>query len=166
MAKKTVSVGLVNTSWWSELMYLPALNNHPQAVVTAVCGRHPERTRAFAEKWNIPHYFTDFAEMAASGLVEAVVIATPNKSHYPLTMQALEAGLHVFCEKPLALNVAQAAEMTQKAQETGLKCAAGFTYRFMPTARYLKRLLDEGYIGPTLPFESALLHRHGAERRL
>lgn len=162
MSKKTVSVGLVNTSWWSELMYLPALNNHPQAVVTAVCGRNPERTKAFAEKWDIPHYFTDFEEMVAGGLVEAVIIATPNKSHHQLTMQALDAGLHVLCEKPLAMNVAEATQMFQKAQKIGSKCAAAFTYRFMPTARYLKRLLDEGYIGR--PYHLNLRYYTGTAR--
>ena len=59
--------------------------------------------------------------MFASGLIEAVVISTGNKTHYDMTMKALEAGLHVLCEKPLAMTVTEANEMAAKAQETGLK---------------------------------------------
>jgi predicted dehydrogenase len=162
MTKNTVSVGVANTSWWAELMYLPALNNHPHAVITAVCGRNPERTKSFAEKWNIPHYFTDFNEMIDSGLIDAVVIATVNKTHYWMTMKALDAGLPVLCEKPLALSVSEAAQMVQQAQETGSKCSVAFTYRFMPTARYLKRLLEEGYIGK--PYHLNLRYYTGTAR--
>jgi predicted dehydrogenase len=143
----TVSVGIIGPGFWTETMYLPAFNNHPQATVTAICGRNAARTQAFAEEHNIPHYFTDYEAMFASGLIDAVVISTGNKTHYKMTMKALETGLHVLCEKPLAMTVAEANEMTAKAQETGLKCLVPFTYRFMPTARYVKRLLDEGYIG-------------------
>ncbi|MCB0168528.1 MAG: Gfo/Idh/MocA family oxidoreductase, partial [Anaerolineae bacterium] len=83
----------------------------------------------------------------ASGLIDAVIIVTGNKTHYDMTMKALDAGLHVLCEKPLAMTVGEANEMTAKAEETGLKCLVPFTYRFMPTARYVKRLIDEEYIG-------------------
>ena len=162
MTEKRVSVGVVNTSWWADLMYLPAFTNHPNAVVTAVCGRNPERTQAFAEKWDIEHYFTDFDAMLASGLVDAVFIGTINKYHHEMTMKALDAGLHVLCEKPLAMNVAEAQEMADKAEAVGTKTMATFTYRFMPTARYVKRLLDEGYIGK--PYQLHLRYYTGTAR--
>lgn len=126
---------------------MPALEGHPNAVMTAACGRNPERTAAFAEKHGIAHHFTDYRAMFASGEIDAVIISTVNKTHYPMTMDALAAGLHVLCEKPLALTVAESAEMTQKAQETGLKCMVPFTYRFMPTNRTIKQLINDGYIG-------------------
>ena len=144
---KNVNVGIVGPGFWTEVMYLPALNRHPNATVKAICGRDDARTKDYAEKQNIPNYFTDYEAMVASGLIDAVVIVTSNKTHYGMTIKALDAGLHVLCEKPLAMNVTQANEMVRKAEETGLKCLVPFTYRFMPAARYLKRLIDEGYIG-------------------
>lgn len=145
--KKTVSVGIIGPGFWAETMYLPALNNHPHAVVTAICGRNAEKTKAFAEAHNIPHHFADYEAMFGSGLVEAVVIVTGNKTHYKMTMKALAAGLHVLCEKPLAMTVGEADEMAARAKEAGVKCLVPFTYRFMPTSRYVKRLIEEGYIG-------------------
>lgn len=128
-------------------MYLPALAQHPLAEWVAVCGRDPERTRAFAARWNVPQNYTDYREMIASAKLDALIIAASNDMHYPITMAALDAGLHVLCEKPLALNFAQASEMAARATALGRKNMIPFTYRYMPTNRYLKQLIDTGYIG-------------------
>ena len=90
-------------------------------------------------------------EMYDSGLVDAVIVSTVNKTHHRLTMAALDAGLHVLCEKPLAMNVAEADDMADRARSTGRVCMVPFTYRFMPTSQFTKRLVDDGYLGrPTL----------------
>ena len=128
-------------------MYLPALAQHPLAEWVAVCGRDPERTSAFASRWNIPHFYTNYQEMLATGNLDAIIVAATNDAHYPITMAALDAGLHVLCEKPLALNFAQAKAMADKATSLHLKNMVPFTYRYLPTNRYLKQLIDNGYIG-------------------
>lgn len=138
---------MVGTSWWADAMHLPALDTHPNATVTAICGRNHENAQKIAKTWDIPHVFTDYSEMIDSGLIDAVVISTPNDTHYPITMKALENDLHVLCEKPIALNTANAQEMADTAQQKGVIHLVPFTYRFMPTARYLKELMDEGYLG-------------------
>ena len=100
-----------------------------------------------AATWDIPQVYTDFAEMIDQADLDAVVVATPNNTHYPITMRALGRGLHVLCEKPIALTYAQARDMAQTAANANLKSLVPFTYSFMPTARYLKELIDSGYIG-------------------
>jgi predicted dehydrogenase len=142
-----VNIGIVGTGFWAEVFHLPALATCEQANVIAVCGHNPEKTQEFATKWNIPHIYTDYMEMFKSGLIEAIFILTPNDTHYPIAMEALKLGIHVLCEKPLALNYAQAAQMATLAQEKRLITSVAFTYRHMPVIRYLKQLLDEGYIG-------------------
>src|SRR6476646_4632891 len=96
----TVRVGLVGTSWWAEAMYLPALADHPIGRITAICGRDLERTRSVAASWSIPHAFADWSAMLASGEIDAVIIATPNETHFEITMAALDRELPVLCEKP------------------------------------------------------------------
>lgn len=145
--KNKISVGLVGTSWWADAMYLPALQKHAGADVTAVCGRNRERADALAQRWGIPHVYTDVDEMLSSGHFEAVIVATSNDSHYSIGMKALAHGLPVLCEKPLALTYAQAAEMAALAEEKGVITMVPFTYSYMPTARYIKELIDDGYIG-------------------
>ncbi|HEY5664642.1 MAG TPA: Gfo/Idh/MocA family oxidoreductase [Ilumatobacter sp.] len=142
-----VRIGIIGPGWWSETMFVPALRAHPDAELVAICGRDADRTRAFAEANGIPLVFTDPDTMYASGAIDAVVISTVNKTHHPLTMSALAHGIHVLCEKPLAMNPVEADEMAARAAETGLTCLVPFTYRFMPTSQYVKRLIDEGYVG-------------------
>ena len=147
MTSNTVSVGVVGTSWWADAMHLPALASHSGARTVAICGRNRENATAIAEAWSIPQVFTDYEDMISSADLEALVIATPNNSHYPIAMAALRQGLHVLCEKPIALTYAQAREMAQTAEAINVKTLVPFTYSFMPTARYLKELIDGGYLG-------------------
>lgn len=142
-----VRVGIIGPGWWSEVMFVKAVRAHPGAELVAVCGRDEGRTKAFADENGIPLVFTDVAEMCDSGEVDAVIISTVNKTHHPLTMAALQRGVHVLCEKPLAMNPAEADEMAAAARASGLTCMVPFTYRFMPTSQYVKRLIDEGYVG-------------------
>lgn len=146
----TVRVGVIGTSWWADTMYLPPLAAHPDADVVAVCGRRPEPAEAFATTWSVPAWFTDPAEMYAQADLDAIVIATSNDSHHPLAMQAIERGLHVLCEKPLALDAEQGAEMADAAEAAGVVTLVPFTYRYMPVNQWLKRLVSTGYIGRPL----------------
>jgi len=110
-----VRVGVVGTSWYADLMHLPNLKSHPGAHVVAICGRNGDRAEEMAQKYDIPHVFTDYRTLIAQGQVHALVVATPDDTHYAITMDALEAGLHVLCEKPLALTARQAQQMYDKA---------------------------------------------------
>lgn len=142
-----IRVGAVGPGWWTETMFVPAVAAHPDAELAAICGRDAERTSAFARRNEIAHVFTDPRQMYASGEIDAVIISTVNKVHHELTMGALDAGLHVLCEKPLAMNPAEADEMARRARDTGRACMVPFTYRFMPMSQYLKRLVDDGFVG-------------------
>ena len=147
MTSNSLSVGMVGTSWWADAMHLPALASHPKARTVAICGRNRDNAQKMAEIWNIPQVYTDYRDMIENADLDVVVIATPNDSHYPISMKAFDAGLHVLCEKPIALTYAQAQEMADTADAKGLKTSVPFTYSYMPTARYLKELIDDGYIG-------------------
>ncbi len=147
MTDKLVSVGVVGTSWWADAMHLPALDSHPGARTLAICGRNRANAQKMADTWGIPKVYTDYAEMIESAELDAIVISTPNDSHYPITMKAFERDLHVLCEKPIAMTYAQAREMADVAMAKGLKTLVPFTYSFMPTARTLKEMIDSGYLG-------------------
>jgi predicted dehydrogenase len=103
-----------------------------------------------ASKYDIPRVFTDYQEMIEKADLQAVVIITPDDLHYPMTMDALDAGLHVLCEKPLACTAAQAKEMYEKAHGKGVKHMTFLPYRWLPHYTHLRALLDEGYIGRCL----------------
>ncbi len=143
-------------------MYLPALSKHPDVEMVACCGRHQGRADAFAELWNIPEVYTDYNALIENADIDALVIATGNDTHYPITMKALAHDLHILCEKPISMDLAEAEEMAAVAEEKGVKTLVPFTYRFMPTNRYLKALIDDGYIGK--PYHMAMRYYTGYGR--
>lgn len=155
----TVKIGVVGTSWWADAMYLPALRTHPDATLAALCGRDSDKARHVAAAYDIPKVYTDAERMFREGGLDAVVIATANETHHPLTLAALRAGLHVLCEKPLALTYAQAREMADLARAGGRITMVPFTYSYMPVNRAIKQKLDEGYLGK--PFHLNLRYYAG-----
>ncbi|MBN1350300.1 Gfo/Idh/MocA family oxidoreductase [candidate division KSB1 bacterium] len=142
-----IRVGIIGTSPYAEKIHLPAFASHPRAELAAICGRTQSRTAAVAAKYKIPESYADYRKMIAHANFDAVAIIAPDDLHHPMTMAALDAGLHVLCEKPLALNVGQAAEMTEKAAQLGVKNMIFFTCRWLPYFRYLKQLIQEDFIG-------------------
>ena len=142
-----VRIGVVGTSWWSDAMYLPALTRHPLADVRAVVGTRPGPTREFAARWGIPSAYDDYTAMLDGEDLDAVVIAAPNRHHLPMAAAAIERGLHVLCEKPLGMTSTEARRLAEAAERVGVITMVPFTYRNMPAIRYLRELVDDGYLG-------------------
>ena len=142
-----VRVGVIGTSPYADQTHLPNLKSHAGAQIAAICGRNRARAQEMADKYAIPLVYTDYRQMLAQADLDAVVIAVTDDLHYPMTMDALSAGLHVLCEKPLALNAQQARAMTEKAQAMGVKHMTFFAWRFEIYHRYLHQLVGEGYVG-------------------
>ena len=159
-----IRVGVINTSWWADMMYLPALQSHPLAETVAICGRNRQRAEEMAAKYHIPRVFVDFQEMIKHGGLDAVIVAPPDEFHYEMTLAALEAGLHVLCDKPLAMNAKQAGEMYDKAEAAGVKHMVLFTYRWMPFFQYFHDLIAGGYIGRCYHFDMIFFNGFGRDK--
>ncbi len=93
--------------------------------------------------------------------MDAVIVATPNNTHKEIVLAAASAHKHVLCEKPLALNYADALEMYQAAEQAGIRHMTAFTYRFVPAMRYIKHLVDQGFVGRPLHFRANRLQDWG-----
>lgn len=140
-------VAVVGAGWWTDAFHLPGLRARPDVEVVALHSHREEAALALAEKHGIPAVFTDYAAMLTQARPEVVVIVTPNHTHHPLALAALQAGAHVICEKPLALNATQAREMLDAAEAAGRRHLTVFTYRAVPAAGYVKALIAQGYLG-------------------
>lgn len=142
-----VKVGVIGTSWYADMMHLPILSSYERAALVAICGRNRERAEEMAVKHSVSQIFTDYREMIDKGQLDAVVVSSPDDTHYEMVMAALDAGLHVVCEKPVALNADHARQMYEKAEAVGVKHMVYHTWRWLPNYHYLKQLVNEGYLG-------------------
>jgi len=140
-------VGVIGASPYSDLRHLPALKSHPQVKTVAICDVIHDRAEEMATKYDIPLISSDYREVIDKGNLDALLVVTPDDTHHAITMHALDAGLHVLCEKPLAFNARQAREMYERAEAVGVKHMTFFTFRWLPQYQYLKELIDEGYVG-------------------
>jgi predicted dehydrogenase len=142
-----VRIGIIGTSAWTDVFYLPILSRYEKADLAAICGRNQEQAGKLAGKYNIPHTYSDYRQMIDEAKLDALVVAAPDDLHYEMVMAALDAGLHVICEKPLANNADHARQMLDKAESVRIKHMVNYTWRWLPQIRYIKHLLDESYLG-------------------
>lgn len=115
--------------------------------IAALCDADEARLKEFGDTYNIPLRYTDFKELFASGQVEAVSICLPNFLHAPASIAALEAGLHVLCEKPLAESAASAQKVMDAAAKAPGKFMMCFNRRYRPDVRWMKEMLNSGRLG-------------------
>lgn len=141
-----IRIGVIGTSGYTSRL-LSMLATSEDAEIAAICGRTRARADEMATRFQIAQVFTDYNAMIKSGRLDGVIVASPDDLHYPMVMAALKAKLHVLCEKPLGLTVAEAQAMYEAAEEAGVKHLIEFTVRWMPHSRYLHQLVQEGYIG-------------------
>lgn len=145
-----IQVGVIGTSWWVDLEHLPGLRARGDAEVVALCGRDPAKLGALAAKFGVPRTYTDWRALLAHPGLQAVVIATPNVLHAEQAAAAIDAGLHVICEKPLAVRAADALALAARAEAAGRAGMTFFTHRTVGAASQVKQLVQQGFLGRPL----------------
>ena len=157
MALERVRVAVVGTSWWADLEHLPGLRARGDVEVAALCGRDPEKLRALAAKHGVSRTVTDWQALVAGGGLDAIVVATPNVAHHPMASAALDAGLHVICEKPLAMTAALARDLAARARARRRAAMTFYTHRTVGAAAQVKRMIDRGFLGRPLTVTASYL---------
>ena len=143
-----IGVGIIGAGGIANLAHIPGYKGLPEkariVAVADVVGKVAEKA---AKDHDIPMAFDNYEDLLALEEVEAVSICTPPVAHRSATVAALEAGKHVLCEKPMAMNAVEAQEMVDAAERTGKLLAIGFMSRFSSEAESLKRLIESGELG-------------------
>jgi predicted dehydrogenase len=154
-----LKIGVVGTGGIAVQRHIPAFKSMEmdKAVLTAVYDIEESRAQAVADAFSIEKVFSDYDRFLES--VDAVVICTPNKFHAELTVQALNAGCHVLCEKPMALTIDEGEAMLEAAEKSGKHLSIGYHYRFMRESQAAKRLIKEGLIGEPIVSRFQALRR-------
>jgi predicted dehydrogenase len=148
MTARTIRVGVIGTGIGAE--HIRAFRQVPGAAVVAVCSAQQGRAEAMARQFAIPRATTDYRDLLGAD-VDAVIITTPPALHRQMTLDAIAAGKHVFCEKPLAVTLAEATEMRDAAEAAGIVHMINHNMRFSASYATMQERIAAGYLGmPTL----------------
>ena len=135
-----IRIAVIGTFWLSET-FVKAIDKTKGVRLAAVCSRSREKAKAFAGNREDIKLYDDPAQLAADADIDAVYIATPNMTHYPLSKQMLLAGKHVLCEKPIAATLAEYTELLTLAKEKGLVYLEAMMSAHLPQLPVLKETL-------------------------
>ena len=142
-------IGIIGAGF-ARSAYLPALRHVPDVRVVGIASARLERARAAADAFGVRDAYGDWSAMLREQLPDLVCIATPPDLHAPMTLAALDAGAHVLCEKPTALDAQQAWTMRERANACGRVGLIGHELRFDPNRRRVADWVAAGAIGEVL----------------
>ncbi len=125
----------------------PAINDLPSCELTAIARANADKAEEFAREFGAKRWYADWRELIKDDEVDAVYVATPVYLHAPQTIAAAEAGKHVLCEKPMAMNTAECDEMIAACEANGVKLGIAYYRRFYPVLARVRELLASGEIG-------------------
>ena len=149
MAEK-LRIGIIGCGGIANGKHLPALKKQAhRAEMVYFCDLIEERAIKAAKEYGIPgaKVTTNYKELLEDKSIDVVHVLTPNRSHSFITVDALEAGKHVMCEKPMAINAEEAKKMLDAAHRTGKKLTIGYQNRHTPEALYIKQECENGTLG-------------------
>jgi len=127
--------------------YLVGLLPNPDVEVVGIYSRRQERAAEVADRYGLPIHTRHYPELLQLPRLDAVAVVTPNSTHMEFVLAALRARKHVICDKPLALNAAEGAELRQFADAVGVRHVTFVPYRLSPAALVMKRAMAEGRVG-------------------
>ena len=139
--------GILSTANIALAKVIPAMQRSPWCEITAIASRELAKAQRAAVELNIPHAYGSYEELLADDTVEAIYNPLPNHLHVPWSIKAAEAGKHVLCEKPIALNATEARTLLEARDRTGMRIQEAFMVRTHPQWLETRRLIHTGRIG-------------------
>lgn len=141
-----VKVGVIGLGFIGPV-HVEAIRRTGVAEVVAVCGNNFEKAQKKAAEMGVDRAYPDYKQLLADPEIEVVHICTPNNLHYQISKEALLAGKHVVCEKPLALEMEQCDELIELGKKLNKVCAVNFNMRAYPIVQQVRDMIERGDLG-------------------
>ncbi|MEF3304943.1 Gfo/Idh/MocA family protein [Paenibacillus sp. GYB003] len=145
MSERKVRFAVVGCGGISSSHFI-GIERAPEAELAAVCDVNAMRAEEYGAKYGVKAY-SDYGKLLAAPDIDVVCLCTPSGMHADQTIQAAEAGKHIVCEKPMAIQLHDAERMVEACETLGVKLATIFPRRMSPASRFVKQLLDDGRLG-------------------
>ncbi len=149
MAAKSIGVGIIGTGF-GKAVHLPAFRSLEKVRVIGMASRDPQKSCQIAEEFSLPNYFADWRELVDCPEVQAVAVVGPNSLHEEMALRALSLSKAVLCEKPLALNLAQARNLCERARKSGQVHMVNFLFREHPVFQKAREIIRMETLGRSL----------------
>ena len=158
-----INWGILGNANIARACIIPAIQSSHNGLVRALGTRTPSQAEHIAKKHTIQHIYPSYLDVIEDPDIDAVYNPLPNHLHHEWTIRALKHGKHVLCEKPIACNSAEAAEMVHTAKTAGLLLMEALSYRFHPRSQRIKVMVNDGSIGKPHLIRSAFCFNMGEE---
>lgn len=152
---------IIGSGQIAQVTHIPNYQSMEHAEIAGICDTNIDTARIAAEKFGIKNYYDSHRTMLEELKPDAVIICVPNKFHCSITLEALELGCHVFCEKPPAITAEEAEKMAAKAKEKGKILSFGFHFRASEHIAFLKNRIAAGKMGTIYHTEVKWHRRRG-----
>lgn len=156
-------IGIIGCGGIANGKHLPSLKAVGRADIVAFCDLIPERAEKAAKEYGIEgaKVYTDYKELLKDETIDVVHVCTPNRSHADISIDALNAGKHVMCEKPMAKTAADARRMVEAAKKSGKKLTIGYQHRHKAASQYVKACIERGDLGDIYYAKAYAIRRRG-----
>lgn len=146
---RIVKIGIIGCGGIANGKHMPSLKKIKNVQMVAFCDIIEERAVKAAEEYGVEgaKVYTDYKELLKDRDIEVIQVCTPNRSHAFISIDAMEAGKHVMCEKPMAKTYKEAKEMLDASERTGMKLTIGYQSRWRADSLYLKKMCEDGELG-------------------
>lgn len=145
-------VGVLGAGAWARHAHLPGYARDPRCRTVAIADPQLSLAKTAAREFDIPDVYSSHHDIIAREDIDLVDVCTPSHTHRELAWAALDADKHVLCEKPVAFDFRDTLRAAELARTKQLKTKLGFTFRYSPAMRYMKELIDQGFVGTPFIF--------------
>lgn len=158
---KKLKIGVIGTGNIARGCHFPALAAMDNVEIVAVCDIKVEKAEEVAEKYNVKKVFREYKDLLEVEDLDAVDICTPNYLHSIIAVEALNKGIHVFCEKPDAINIEEVIKMKEASERNSKILMVMRNNRYAPASKFLKKYIEEGKMGEIYAGRCGWIRRRG-----
>jgi len=152
-----IKIAIVGCGAHAQIAHIPVFTKHPQCSVLALCDPDVRKLDHLSQKYNIPMRCQDYQEILDTPQIDAVILATPNYLHAPMTIAAMKYGKHVLCENPMAVTLQETLEMVEAARSAQKKLAIAMNNRLRPDVQTLHTFIRGAELGQVYYIKSGWL---------
>jgi predicted dehydrogenase len=160
-----IGIVIVGAGNIAQSIHLPLLKSMSGVKIVAICDRQVSKARILAEKYGVPHAFRSLDDALGLPGVDAVFVTTSTDAHASLAMQAIEAGKHVFVERPAARTLEETMQIRDLSRKHGVHVMVGMNHRFRPDVVNMKNAIDRGEIGQVYYVKAGWVKQRSTDAR-